>query len=443
MLPRVRELEHRHSEYLVAIGVHAGKYHRERGTASIAAACRRLGVSHPVVNDHQFRVWRDHAVPAWPTFTIVDPEGYVVAQQSGELPLEGLDAYVTKLAEEHRAKGTLSAGPWALASPPADPGTGPLRFPGKVAFDIEGSVAVSDSGHHRVLVGRMVGDSFEVQSVVGGGGPDPGGAGFRDGAFAEAAFREPQGLTLAGDMLIVADRGNHAIRMVDLAERRVATMAGTGALGGLDPRGGDPLALSLRSPWDVLLHGSDLVIAMAGSHQLWRLDLRAGTLSPFAGSGAEAIDDGPPAQATLAQPMALATDEGVLFFADAESSAVRRAPFPGGEGVVETIVGTGLFEFGDVDGLGDAVRLQHAAGLTWGQGNHRLWVADSYNDRLKLLDPATRSVETVEPFDADLDEPMGIASAGHQLLVADTNHHRVLRVDQIDKRVVELEIRGL
>ncbi len=437
MLPRVRELEHKHPDTLVAIGVHAGKYHRERETPAIAAACRRLGVTHPVVNDHQFRTWRDHSVPAWPTFTIVDPEGYVVAQQSGELPLDGLDAFITKLAHEHSAKGTLSPGTWPLAQPPADPDTGPLRFPGKVAFDIEGRVAVSDTGHHRVLVGDMVGNSLHVRHVIGGDAP-----GFQDGTFREAAFREPQGVALAGDLLIVADRGNHAIRMIDLGAGRVATMAGTGELGGLDPRGGDPLELSLRSPWDLLLHEHDLYVAMAGSHQVWRLDFKEGVLVPYAGSGAEAIDDGPLPRATLAQPMALTTDEGVLYFADAESSGVRRAPF-GGEGKVETLAGTGLFEFGNVDGTGDEVRLQHPAGLAWGQGNHRLWVADSYNDKLKLIDPATRAAETVEPFDAELDEPMGIASAGHQLLVADTNHHRVLRVDQIDKRVLELEIRGL
>ncbi len=441
MLPRVRELEHRHSEYLVAIGVHSGKYHQERDTGSIAAACRRLGVTHPVVNDRQFRVWRDHAVPAWPTFTIVDPEGYVVAQQSGELPLEGLDGYLTKLAAEHREKGTLRPGPWPPARPPEETDAGPLRFPTKVAFDIEGRVAVSDSGHHRVLFGRMVGNSLRVERVIGGGGSDAGGAGFEDGPFGEAAFREPQGVALAGDMLIVADRGNHAVRVIDLGAGEVATMAGTGRLGGLDPRGGDPLELDLRSPWDVLLHEYDLLIAMAGAHQLWRLDLREGRLVPYAGTGAEAIDDGPLGRATLAQPMALATDEERLYFADAESSSVRRAPF--GDGEVETLVGTGLFEFGDVDGEGEKVRLQHPAGLAWGQGNHRLWIADTYNHKLKLLDPATRAVEAVEPFDAELDEPMGIASAGHQLLVADTNHHRILRVDQIDKRVTELEVAGI
>jgi hypothetical protein len=437
MLPRVRELEERHHGVLVAIGVHAGKFHRERETPSIATACRRLGVTHPVVNDRQFRVWRDHSVQAWPTIVVVDPEARVVGQQSGELPLEGLDRFVSRVVDEHRAKGTLVEGPWRLAAPPAPVAdTGPLRFPGKVAFDIEGRVAISDSGHDRVLFGRLVGNSIDVEHVIGTGSP-----GFADGDYGSAAFHEPQGLALAGDMLIVADRANHAVRMIDLASGKVATMAGTGQLRGLDPAGGDPLGLALRSPWDVLLHEYELFIAMAGSHQIWRLDLREGRLTPYAGSGAEAIDDGPLARATLAQPMALATDEARLYFADAESSSIRVAPLDG-DGEVTTLVGTGLFEFGDRDGVGEEARLQHPAGLAWGQGNHRLWIADSYNDKLKLLDPRTRAVETVEPFDEELDEPMGIASAGHQLLVTDTNRHRVLRVDQIDKRVVELEVTG-
>jgi hypothetical protein len=258
----------------------------------------------------------------------------------------------------------------------------------------------------------------------------------------EARFREPQGLALAGDMLIVADRGNHAIRMVDLATGRVATMAGTGRLGEGSVTAGDPLATDLRSPWDVLLHDYGLFIAMAGSHQIWRLDLREGRIAPHAGSGREDIVDGIAQAAALAQPMALATDGERLFFADAETSSVRVTSFePGAD--VTTLVGTGLFEFGDRDGVGDEVRLQHAAGLAWGPGNHRLWIADTYNHKLKTLDPATRRVEAVEPFEETLAEPMGLATAGHYMLVADTNNHRILRVDQIDKRVVELEVEGL
>jgi hypothetical protein len=437
MLPRVRELEARFGDAVVVIGVHAGKYHRERLTSAIDDACRREDVSHVVVNDRRFRFWRANAVAAWPTITIVDPEGYVVAQQAGELPYQPLHDFIEGLIEEHEGKGTMDRSQWALREEPIAADTGPLRYPGKVAADIEGRIAVSDTGHHRVLYGHMLGSSLEVRAVIGSGE-----AGYRDGPFADAMFREPQGVTLAGDMLIVADRGNHAIRMVDLGTGSVATMAGTGRLGTGAPSGGEPLGTDLRSPWDVLLHDYGLFIAMAGSHQIWRLDLQAGRIEPHAGSGREEIVDGAAREAALAQPMALATDGERLFFADAESSSVRVTSFEPG-GPVETLVGTGLFEFGDRDGVGDEVRLQHAAGLAWGPGNHRLWIADTYNHKLKTLDPGSRRVETVEPFEETLAEPMGLATAGHYMLVADTNRHRILRVDQIDKRVVELEVEGL
>jgi hypothetical protein len=438
MLPRVRELEERFGDAVVAIGVHAGKFHRERGTEAIADACRREGITHPIVNDRQFRFWRANSVAAWPTITIVDPQGYVVGQQSGELPFAPLSEFVEDLIEEHEEKGTMEHRAWSLRAEPADADTGALRYPGKVAADIEGRVAVSDTGHHRVLFGHALGNSLEVRAVIGSGEP-----GFRDGPLAEAQFREPQGVTLAGDMLIVADRGNHAIRMVDLETGQVATMAGTGRLGeGSVGAGGDPLSTDLRSPWDVVLHDYGLFIAMAGAHQIWRLDLHEGRIAPHAGSGREDIADGSGRDAALAQPMALATDGERLFFADAETSSVRVTSFePGAE--VTTLVGTGLFEFGDRDGVGEEVRLQHAAGLAWGPGNHRLWIADTYNHKLKTLDPATRRVEAVEPFEETLAEPMGLAAAGHYMLVADTNHHRVLRVDQIDKRVVELKVDGM
>lgn len=434
MLPRVRKLHHAFGDAVVAIGVHSGKFPRERRTPAIAEACRRLGVDHPVVNDRAFRYWRENSVRGWPTIVIVDPEGYVVGQQSGELPYEGLEAFVRGVVNEHEGRGTLNREPLSIAERTVEGDTGPLRFPAAVAADIEGNLAVADTGHHRVLYGQVVGSTFVVRKVIGGGA-----AGFADGGFEDAAFDEPHGMALSGDMLIVADRRNHAVRMIDLENGEVATMAGTGELAGGPIAPGPALETALRSPWDVLIHDYQVFIAMAGAHQIWRLDLQEGTLDRHAGTGAESIGDGAGSEATLAQPMALASDDTFLYFADAESSSVRRVSFDE-DARVETLVGTGLFDSGDVDGVGEEARLQHAAGLAWGQGNHRLWVADTYNDKLKLLDPASRRLETLDPFDETLSEPMGLASAGHLLYATDTNRHRVLRVDQIDKRVVTLDV---
>ena len=151
----------------------------------------------------------------------------------------------------------------------------------------------------------------------------------------------------------------------------------------------------------------------------------------------ENIKDGPPSQANFAQPSALATDGVNLYVADSETSSVRAVPLSG-QGTVRTIVGSGLFTFGDIDGLGPKVRLQHALGLTWLDG--KLFVADTYNDKLKTLDPKTKSAKE---FLKGFDEPGGVFASGGLLYVADTNNHRIMIVDPKTKTSDKLNITGL
>src|SRR5262249_1130167 len=215
--------------------------------------------------------------------------------------------------------------------------------------------------------------------------------GHADGPFDKAAFDDPQGLALAGDTLYVADRRNHRIRSLDLKAQTVKTIAGTDKQGEDRWKGGPALETGLNSPWDLYLVGNTLFIAQAGHHQIWTLDLAKGMLAPYAGDGRENIGDGPLDSAHFAQPSGLAGDGKTLFVADSEVSAVRAVPLDG-KGEVKTIVGEGLFEFGDMDGTGDDVRLQHALGVVFVEG--KLFVADTYNSKIKVIDPATRSSTT-------------------------------------------------
>ena len=96
-----------------------------------------------------------------------------------------------------------------------------------------------------------------------------------------ASFNHPQGMALVGDTLYVADTENHLLRKVDLATSSVTTVAGTGEQGDGFPGplaetarfGGPPLTTALTSPWALWLHGTDLYIAMAGPHQIWKMPL--------------------------------------------------------------------------------------------------------------------------------------------------------------------------
>ncbi len=414
-------MEERFADSLTVIGVHAGKFHRERATERIAEACDRLGVAHAVVNDRQFRIWRDYAVSAWPTVVVIDPEGYVVLVAPGEFESEAMSAELSLIAERAEARGMLIRGrdPIAVTLPHHE---GPLRFPTRAILVAE-RLWISDTGHGRVL--ECAWDPREKRAVV---------------LTAHEGFVEPRGLAaLAGDVY-VADRAGHSVWRLDGAmpdSGGRARVAGTGRLGVRALRDGQASTMDLRSPWGLAASGSNLVVSMAGSHQLWTLDPRRGLLSLLAGTGAEALVDGEPAGSALAQPTGVArwTDDS-LAVADSESSAVRLVTARS----VGTLVGTGLFDFGDSSGVGDAARLQHCEDTA--VHGTVLAVADTYNDRLKLVDPVTR--ECVPwPGEAgeqgSLREPGGVWSDGTTLLVADTGAHRVVVVEG-DGSLVEVRI---
>jgi sugar lactone lactonase YvrE len=426
VLPQLRELEQRFPESVAVVGVHSGKYIAERETVRIRDASIRLGATHPVLNDRQFRVWRAYAVRAWPTLVAIDPRGAVVGMSAGEFTADAVTPFVERVVGAARADGSLREEPLHFATEPPSVAPGQLAYPGKVAIDGD-RIAVADSGNHRILIGHLEehGLRMRVQRVVGSGR-----AGFADGDA--AAFRYPQGLVFAHDMLYVADAGNHAVRTLSLESGATRTVAGTGTQLRTTR---DRAAGALSSPWDLVLEGDTLHVAMAGVHQLWTIDLRNGTAAPRTGSGAEELHDGPHGEAALAQSMGIAFDGDTLLAADAESSAVRAVDLDAAGGV-RTIVGTGLFDFGDVDGVGDAVRLQHPQGLAVHRDG-RVIVCDSYNDSLRWLDRAARRVTT---WVRGLHEPGGVALGARGAYVADTNAHRIIVADWATSELHPVEI---
>jgi hypothetical protein len=247
----LRDLEHRFPNELTIVGVHSGKFTRERETPRIRDATARLRVEHPVVNDRQFRLWRAYAVQAWPTIVVIDPSGYVVATRPGEFTAGQLAPALERLIAAAAERGTLRRAAISLTPDQPSLSSGTLRFPGKVTLD-RGRVAISDSGHHRVLVGvvRDGGRAIDATGVWGDGEP-----GFVDGAAPR--FDTPQGLAFGENVLYAADAENHAIRAIDLASGQVTTIAGTGAQ--VRTRS-DLKRGALSSPWDLTLVDDTLFI---------------------------------------------------------------------------------------------------------------------------------------------------------------------------------------
>jgi thiol-disulfide isomerase/thioredoxin len=433
VLPVLRRLEEKlESEPFCVIGVHSAKFISEKDPENIRRALRRYRVVHPVVVDSDHDIWERFAVRAWPTLVLVDAEGYVRDVMSGEAEEEPLAAAVEALLSEGRAKGVLADGPLDVAPDP-DADRTFLRFPGKVAVDGD-RLFIADSGHNRIVIAGLDG---RVRKVVG-----EGGAGAHDGPPARASFHDPQGMALAGGALYVADTGNHLIRSADLESLEVRSVAGTGERGmrpcQIDPR--EPRRIPLRSPWALLSIESYLMIAMAGSHQIWVYDTADKLLGPWAGTGREDHIDGPAPEASFAQPSGLALAGGMVFVADSEVSSVRAIDMS--DGLVRTVVGRGLFDFGDLDGPFEEALLQHPLDVAASASGEVVYVADTYNNKIKEI--ALRSME-VRTLMGDgrrslLHEPGGIAAANGSIFIADTNNHRVLRADPATGALEDLVI---
>jgi len=435
ILPELKRVEQRFKgKPVVVIGVHSGKFDAEKDPLRIRQAIDRYDVKHPVVVDSTFTIWRRYQISAWPTLVIIDTDGTVLAASPGE-PKRGLLGDVVQvLLDKGKKMGTLAKKPFEIKLPKVA-NTGPLAFPGKVAVAANGNIAVADSNHHRILVL----DKNGKQIASAGSGIQ----GSVDGDFASAAFNRPQGMVFAdgGRTLYVADTENHQLRKLNLKARTVETIAGTGLKAEGLGKGGPAATTALRSPWDLALDGGSLYVAMAGAHQIWKYDLKAKTIKVFAGSGRESIIDGGLAESAFSQPSGLSLARGVLYVADSEVSAIRAIDLK--KKKVRTIVGTGLFDFGDIDGVGKKVRFQHALGVV--SVNGVLYVADTYNNKIKRLDPRTRRATTfVGAVKGTFDDPGGIAVLpSGKLLIADTNKHRLRILDPRTKKVTTLALTGV
>ncbi|WP_240137040.1 NHL domain-containing thioredoxin family protein [Streptomyces sp. MUM 178J] len=412
VLDELRELEEKHRDTLVIVGVHSPKFVHEADHQAVVDAVERYQVHHPVLDDPELATWKQYAVRAWPTLVVIDPEGYVVAQHAGEGHAHAIERLVAELEAEHEAKGTLRRGDGPYVPP--EPAATHLRFPGKALLLPSGHFLVSDSTRHQLV--ELAPDGESVVRRIG-----------------EGDFKEPQGLALLPDgRVAVADTVHHRIRAYDPESGAIETLAGTGRQWWQgEPTAGPAREVSLSSPWDVAWWGGKLWIAMAGVHQLWTYDPEAGTVQAAAGTTNEGLVDGPAAEAWFAQPSGLAAAGDRLWIADSETSALR---WIDAEGVVHTAVGTGLFDFGHRDGTAGQALLQHPLGVT-ALPDGSVAVSDTYNHALRRYDPASGEVTTLA---TDLREPSGAVLAGDDIVVVESGRHRLTRL-RLPEEAVRVE----
>ncbi|HEY9712888.1 MAG TPA: thioredoxin-like domain-containing protein, partial [Chroococcales cyanobacterium] len=426
IIPTLKQIESKYGSELVVVGVHSGKFDNEKHKENIRNAVLRYGVQHPVVDDADFKIWNAYGVHSWPTLVLIDPSGNIVGRTAGEEDFASLDREINAVVDDFGKAGELDREPLKLVAPERAT-EGVLSYPGKIAAGLTTSggkaLWISDSDHNRILQIDLTG---KVLTEIG-----TGEFGSQNGAFVDAQFKHPQGVFQKGDKLYIADTENHMIRIADLKSKEVSTVAGTGKQAPTHARGGKGTEAALSSPWDLTMVNGKFYIAMAGDHQIWQFDPKTLEVHPYIGSGKENLLDGPLATARLAQPSGITTDGVKLFFVDSEASAVRQADVSA-SGTVKTIVGEGLFEFGDKDGSGKSVRLQHPLGITFNKG--KLLIADSYNHKIKSVVPpgaGTPDGETRTLFGTGspgykdgrtglFSEPGGLVVVDDKIYIADT-----------------------
>lgn len=321
------------------------------------------------MNDTDTFMWNNCGINCWPTLLLLGPNGNPLIMLMGEGHKDDLHLYIRNALEYYKSRDEISNHKLPLQSsfyllPELK---GPLLFPGKIAnyVDVDNNnieyFAVSDTGNHRILIISPDGTILQQIGNI---------CGFKDGDFSNARFNSPQGLVFQNEhILYVCDTENHAIRKIDLKQKIVDTVAGTGHQG-IDRIGGKiGTQQEISSPWDLCIFKTPdmdmsfhlpnekvvekdvLIIAMAGTHQIWALFLddivwwkfkrySKGSCVFIAGSGKEENrNNSYPHAAAFAQPsgIALCKENKEVYIADSESSSVRRLSLI--DGKVSAVVG--------------------------------------------------------------------------------------------------------
>ncbi|TFG15740.1 MAG: redoxin domain-containing protein [Promethearchaeota archaeon] len=448
VLNDLRYLEDKYkNDPVIVIGVHSAKFNNEKDKDNIRSAVSRYEIKHPVLIDNDLILWRGYRINAWPSFIVIGTDGKVMGRAAGEGKRDLLDNFISRALKKGKNDGTISSQKYEIQ--PDIFIESFLKFPGKITVDPqENHLYISDSNHNRIVKVQLEEDEIgKVLNIIGNGQK-----GFKDSNFDEAQFNLPQGIAYRDKKLYVADTENHLIREINFNTNIVKTIAGTGKQGFIRNYNGDPLNISLSSPWDLAINEQFLYIAMAGTHQIWVLDLDKNIIRNFAGSGREDIIDGELDEAALAQPSGLALDKEnyKLYFADSEVSGLRFIDLK--NKLVKTLIGKGLFKFGMKEGPFNQALLQHPLGVD--VEHNRIYIADTYNHAIRIADLETQQLTNLifrprkgicKIGDKNCDqlplfEPNDVVYYNNKLYIADTNNHLIRIFDFKDMKLKDLYI---
>lgn len=426
LMLEVQQVAAKHSESVTVIAVHVPKFEAERDARIVLKTVNRIGFRLPVAHDAAFTLWQQLDVNAWPTMVLIDHAGQVAGALVGDDQRGNLDHAIARMLDDLGADDRQFETHPPVVRPEARV---PLAFPCGLAVSTN-HLYVADTGHHRILECTHEG---RILRQFGTGTP-----GLVDGHSAECHFQLPRGMCIIRDALYVADAGNHALRRIALLNGEADTLAGNGQRGSFDPNAQlPPEQTAMDAPWAVAGSFDKLYIAMAGAHQIWEYDQVRRSMRVLSGTGQFGLADASGERTLLAQPAALALIQQTLYMADSAASAIRGVHILGGQ--THTLIGQGVYDFGDQEGARHTALLQYPTGLALDAKQPLLWIADTYNNQIKTLRLGGGELKRFE-LDYALKEPAALACSPGVLWIANTNAHEVLRVDTETRQVRRLPI---
>lgn len=426
LLDELARIKARYPLGLSILGIHLPKFDAEVDDRVVLKALNRQRINFPVANDRNWITWQHFGISRWPSVALIDSEGVVRDIVTGDDNGEMLDKKIAELIDQ--ASGSHALVEQTFRPKNLEEKT-PLAFPSGLAVT-DTHLYISDTAHHRILECTHQG---RILREFGNGHPD-----LNDGPANEAAFNSPRGLCLVRETLYIADSGNHALRRLNLISGEVSTLLGSGKPG--QPREGTSKHSSdntLNMPWGLSGSNDKLYMALAGCNQIWEYELGNARMRFIAGTGDLGIADGTGRNALFAQPAGVTLVQQSLYVIDSATSSVRAIQLQ--QNGVQTLVGQGLYEFGDQDGERREARMQYPQAIVLDPNSPVLWIADTYNGSLRKLRLGGGSM-TTQQLPHSLYQPTALAVGAGALWIADGGAHEVLRYDLSTELMVRLPI---
>jgi sugar lactone lactonase YvrE len=299
------------------------------------------------------------------------------------------------------APGTIrtvaGSGQWTAVGDGLPATSAGLFLPASVVADGAGNLFIADSVHNRI---RRVDAATGIITTIAGNGD--AGYGGDNQAAVSAALNVPGGVALDGaGNLYIADTGNNVVREVTAATGIIATIAGDG-VAGYSGDNGSAASAQLNSPSGVTVDlQGDVVIADTGNHRIRLVNASTGIITTVAGNGTTATngsgsysgDGGPATLAGLNFPYAVGFDPaGNMYIPDSGNNRIRMVSASTGE--IETVAGGNARGFAGDHGQATSAKLYAPSGVAFDAAGN-LYIADTQNNRIREVNAVTGTITTL------------------------------------------------